>query len=58
MGVPRLDDLPGVLTVARVDGRIGVRGRGPFLVALGHALTVAGLSTVHLDVVSPSLEDA
>jgi len=57
-GLPRLDALPGVLAVARVDGRIEVHGRGSFLVALGHALTVAGLSTVHLDVVSPSLEDA
>lgn len=56
--VPHLDDLPGVLGVARVAGRIEVRGRGPFLVALGHALTVAGLSRVSLEVTSPSLEDA
>ncbi|KUL23537.1 ABC transporter ATP-binding protein [Actinoplanes awajinensis] len=56
--VPRLGDLPGVQTVNHSDGRIEVRGHGPFLVALGHALTVAGLSRTPLDVASPSLEDA
>jgi ABC-2 type transport system ATP-binding protein len=56
--VPRLDGLPGVHASARLDGRIEVRGSGCFLVALGHALTVAGLSTVRLDVTSPGLEDA
>jgi ABC-2 type transport system ATP-binding protein len=41
----------------RRRGTTEVRGRGAFLVALGHALTLAGLSTVSLDVTSPSLED-
>ncbi|MEV4702427.1 ABC transporter ATP-binding protein [Actinoplanes sp. NPDC049316] len=56
--LPGLEGLPGVRTVARVDGRVEVRGQGPFLVALGHALTLAGQPGVRLDVTSPSLEDA
>jgi ABC-2 type transport system ATP-binding protein len=56
--VPALDRLPGVLGVDRADGRIEVRGRGPFLVSLGHALACGGLPDVELDVRRPSLEDA
>ncbi|WP_133878785.1 ABC transporter ATP-binding protein [Paractinoplanes brasiliensis] len=56
--VPRLAELPGVLTAERVDGRIEIRGRGPFLVSLGHTLAVAHLDDVELDVRRPSLEDA
>ena len=56
--VPRLEHLPGVMAVTSVNGQIEVRGRGPFLVALGHALTVSGMSDVELEVTQPNLEDA
>jgi ABC-2 type transport system ATP-binding protein len=56
--LPDLSRVPGVLDVGRRDGRVEVRGNGPFLVGLGHALTCSGMSDVELAVEQPSLEDA
>jgi ABC-type Na+ transport system ATPase subunit NatA len=39
-----LDRLPGVLGVDRADGRIDVRGRGPFLVSLAFSAGAAALA--------------
>jgi ABC-2 type transport system ATP-binding protein len=55
--MPDLDRVPGVLKVSRRDGRVEVRGTGPFLVGLGHALACSGLADVELSVDQPSLED-
>jgi ABC-2 type transport system ATP-binding protein len=57
-GVPDLRSVAGVDAVEADGGRVEVRGNGAFLVGLGHALTVAGLSDVELTVNQPSLEDA
>jgi ABC-2 type transport system ATP-binding protein len=56
--LPPLADLPGVVAITRDNGVIQVRGRGPFLVRLGHTLTTSGLPDVELEVAQPSLEDA
>jgi ABC-2 type transport system ATP-binding protein len=56
--LPDLNRIPGVLGVTRRDGRVEVRGTGPFLVGLGHALACSGLADVELAVDQPSLEDA
>ena len=56
--LPDLDRVPGVLSVSRQDGRVEMRGAGPFLVGLGYALTKCGLGSVDLTVDQPSLEDA
>lgn len=56
--LPALDRVTGVLAVSCHDGRVEVRGTGPFLVGLCHALAGAGLDDVELAVDQPSLEDA
>jgi ABC-2 type transport system ATP-binding protein len=56
--LPDLGRVPGVLGVTDRDGAIEVRGRGAFLVGLGHALAGAGIDDVELMVEQPSLEDA
>jgi ABC-2 type transport system ATP-binding protein len=57
--LPDFGLVKGVDEVAGVtDGRVEVRGSGPFLVGLGHALSMAGLDDVELTVSQPGLEDA
>lgn len=56
--LPDLDRIPGVLGVSSHDGWVEVRGTGPFLVGLGHALACSGLADAELVVDQPSLEDA
>jgi len=56
--LPDLTSVTGVSEVIARDGHVEVRGAGPFLVGLGHALTMSGLDGVELAVEGPSLEDA
>jgi ABC-2 type transport system ATP-binding protein len=56
--LPDLTRIPGVVDVARHNSHVDVRGTGPFLVHVGHALVDAGFDKVELDVEPPSLEDA
>jgi ABC-2 type transport system ATP-binding protein len=56
--LPDLAAIGGVESVEVDGGRVEVLGNGAFLVGLGHALTVAGLSDVELSVRQPSLDDA
>jgi ABC-2 type transport system ATP-binding protein len=56
--LPDLARIAGVLDVSAHDGGVEVRGTGPFLVGLGHALAGSGLDDVELVVDQPSLEDA
>jgi ABC-2 type transport system ATP-binding protein len=56
--LPDLERLPGAREVRRQDERVEVRGSGPLLVSLGHALVTGGLGDVELDISRPTLEDA
>jgi ABC-2 type transport system ATP-binding protein len=56
--LPDLAAIGGVESVEVDGGRVEVLGNGAFLVGLGYALTVAGLSDVELSVRQPSLDDA
>jgi ABC-2 type transport system ATP-binding protein len=56
--LPDLRGIKGVNDVSMRDGQVEVRGSGPFLVGLGHALASNGLDSVELVVAQPSLEDA
>jgi ABC-2 type transport system ATP-binding protein len=53
-----LAGLPGLLTLTRHADRIELQGKGAFLTALGHVLTLCGLGEVELRVQSAGLEDA
>jgi ABC-2 type transport system ATP-binding protein len=55
---PALKSIKGVDEVRVTAGRVEVRGGGPFLAGLGHALIENGLHEVELTVSQPSLEDA
>jgi ABC-2 type transport system ATP-binding protein len=56
--LPNFTRIPGVLDVVRADGTVEVRGTGPFLFGLGHALTTCGLGAVEPEIRVPNLEDA
>jgi ABC-2 type transport system ATP-binding protein len=56
--LPDLKQIPGLNDVNNHDGIVDLRGTGPFLVGLGHALATAGLGTTELEINQPSLEDA
>jgi ABC-2 type transport system ATP-binding protein len=58
VALPDFGRIPGFLDVNIQDGRVEMRGTGPFLVGLGHALASGGLDEVELSVDQPSLEDA
>lgn len=57
VALPDWDRLPGVHDVHRSDGGFELRGSGPFLTALGAALTTAGLGRTELSIDQPRLED-
>ncbi len=52
-----LTRLPGLRSVDRTDGTVGMTGSGPFLTSLGAALTAVGLPDTELWVDRPGLEE-
>ncbi len=57
VALPDWDRLPGLRKAHRLGPAVELRGSGPFLTALGAALTAAGLGDTELSVQQPHLED-